>query len=196
HFRVRCHYLPGNKIRFLDRAFVQVLSDPQVPAVLPALFPQSRDDGVQERRSRAGPSGAKPCDPTDALLCSSAGCKDCAGEDDEGLSPAGHLLSAGFSSQASSQLRMLSERTSRPTPTVWAQSMPSSMISSSLKCVRSRSYTASESMASSPDLNRSAYSRAARSLGVRRGLERSFSTSFTSSSPRPSARATFERTVE
>src|SRR5215472_9404267 len=43
-------------------------------------------------------------------------------------------VSFGFNAQASPQLRTLKDFTNLPTPSVCAQSMPSSIISSSLKC--------------------------------------------------------------
>ena len=48
---------------------------------------------------------------------------------------AGSVRSLGLSSQASSQLTTLSDLTNLPTPSTSAQNRPSSMISSSLKCL-------------------------------------------------------------
>ena len=48
-------------------------------------------------------------------------------------------VSFGFNTQASSQLNTLKDFTNLPTPSVCAQSMPSSIISSSLKCFFSSS---------------------------------------------------------
>ena len=50
---------------------------------------------------------------------------------------AGAALSLGLSSQASSQLKTFSDLTNLPTPSTSAQNNPSSMISSSLKCLAS-----------------------------------------------------------
>ena len=50
---------------------------------------------------------------------------------------------SGLSRQASSQPTMSKDLTSLPTPSVCAQSWPSSMISSSEKCLRNSSYTES-----------------------------------------------------
>ena len=47
-------------------------------------------------------------------------------------------LELRIDSQASSQLRTLSDLTNLPTPSTWAQNRPSSMISSSVKCLPAR----------------------------------------------------------
>src|SRR5262249_5893451 len=61
--------------------------------------------------------------------------------DPQGYSPATHggaaTLSLGLTSQASSQLTTLSDLTNLPTPSTSAQNSPSSMISSSEKCLAS-----------------------------------------------------------
>src|SRR5262249_51732068 len=69
---------------------------------------------------------------------------------------AGPRVSFGLSAHASSQLNTFNDFTNLPTPSVCAQSKPSSMISSSLKCFESSWYTSSLSTAYSPCLNRSA----------------------------------------
>jgi hypothetical protein len=114
-----------------------------VPAVFPLYYQRTRRPGEQSRgfgrKQRlhsighrlsfrncrlAGPPYARRSQQTQRRL-SFYSAATCAGLD----------LSLGLSSPASSQLSTLSDLTNLPTPSTSAQNRPSSMISSSLKCL-------------------------------------------------------------